>query len=166
MAFVKNFAQGKKGEKYVKQSLVSAKIECEFNEDSTKRLDYDLAGKFGKKKFTIEVKLDFMAARTGNIAIEYYNSSKGEKSGVDATKATIWAHIIMDEGNPTIWLTSVKSLKSYIKNNTPFRTVSAAGDGNAELHLYKSDIILPAIFHRIDNISEEQKKKIIKELIK
>ena len=165
MSFKKNLAQGKKGEKYVYKSLTSANIECEYNKDEQSRLEYDLKGKINNKKFTIEVKLDFLAAKTGNIAIEFYNSSKNEKSGINGTKATIWAHIILDEGNPVIYLASVKKLKQYIKNNKPWKKLLNVGDGNANIYLYKADNILTDIFHRIDNISIENKKKIIKELI-
>lgn len=41
---------------------------------------------------TIEVKLDLLTQKTGNIAIEY--RSRGKKSGISTTKAKYWAFVI------------------------------------------------------------------------
>jgi hypothetical protein len=165
MGFKRDFSLGKKGEKAVLNLLKKCGVQLEENTDTKKRKDYDLVGKIGTKKVTVEVKLDWMCADTGNLAIEYHNSRKDEPSGIDATKAKIWAHVILDSGNPTIWVTSTKTLKSYITNNKPKRIVQRAGDGNASLYLYQDDIILPAIFKRIDNITKEAALKIVKSLI-
>lgn len=44
---------------------------------------------------TIEVKLDLLTQKTGNIAIEY--RSRGKKSGISTTKAKYWAFVISIE---------------------------------------------------------------------
>ncbi len=45
---------------------------------------------------TVEVKTDFMANFTGNIAIEYI--SRGKPSGISVTKAEHWAFILPEKG--------------------------------------------------------------------
>lgn len=41
---------------------------------------------------TIEVKLDLLTQKTGNIAVEY--RSRGKKSGISTTRAKFWAFVI------------------------------------------------------------------------
>lgn len=112
--------------------------------------------------FTIEIKNDIYAERSGNIAIEFFNTNKCKASGISVTKANLWAHIIPNNG---IYLTSVSKLTEYINNNTPLRTVFNAGDGNANIYLYPMDKILPAIFTKIDNLSCKKLKTILKQLL-
>jgi hypothetical protein len=166
MGFKRDFSLGKQGEKLVEKIFQKNNVEFNLNTDKEKLKDYDALSKIGKKKFTIEIKFDWLSQKTGNLAIEYFNSAKGEKSGIDGTKADIWIHIILDQDNPTAWATSVKKLKDFIKNNKPWKVVERAGDGNASLYLYNDMKILEAIFSRIDMINEDEFKKLIKELIK
>lgn len=84
-------------------------------------------------KFTIEVKNDVMATKTGNVAIEYWNSRKNAPSGLTVTKANIWAHKIDGE----VWICSVPSLKKFVETNKPLRIIEGGGDDNADLYLYK-----------------------------
>jgi hypothetical protein len=166
MAFKRDFSLGKQGEKLVKKIFEKNNIEFELNTDKKKLSDFDASGKIGNKKFSIEIKYDWLSQKTNNLAIEFYNSKKEEKSGIDGTKATLWCHIILDQGNPTAWLTSVKALKNFIKNNKPWKIIENAGDGNANLYLYNDIVILEAVFHRIDLLEESEFKKLIKDLIK
>jgi hypothetical protein len=165
MGFNRDFSLGKKGEKIVQQIFKKNNLEIEFNNDKTKLGDYDAFGKIGTKKFSIEIKYDWLSQKTNNLAIEYYNSSKDEKSGIDGTKANLWCHIILDQGNPTAWMASVKKLREFIKKNKPWKVIEKAGDGNSSLYLYNDIIILGAVFHRIDLLDEVQFKKLIKELL-
>jgi len=166
MSFKNDLKKGNKGENEVIKVFKKHGIELVKNTDAKHLKDFDLIGKIGTKKITIEVKYDYMSEKTGNIALEFYNSSKDEASGIDCTKSKVWAHIIMDMGFPTIWVTSTKTLKAYIKKNKPFRIVENAGDGNANLYLYNIDTILSAIFHRIDKVTKDAFSKIIKEVLK
>jgi len=165
MAFNRDFSLGKQGESLVLKIFKKHNIELEPNKEKEKLSDYDLVGKFGKKKITIECKYDWLSQKTNNLAIEFFNSNKGEASGIDGTKALLWSHVILDQGNPTAWITSVKKLKDFVKNNKPFRVVEKAGDGNASLYLYNDMFILDAIFHRIDMLEEKEFKDVIKELL-
>ena len=165
MSFVKSNKLGKEGEELVKKHLIRCGCEVEFNTDKEKRYDYDLSGKLDKKKFTVEVKYDAMAQKTSNLAIEFFNDKKGEASGLTATKADLWAHVILDCDNPTVWLTSVRRLKEFIETKKPWKIITGGGDNNASLYLYKDELIL-TIFKRIDIVPEEDVKKYIKTLLK
>lgn len=156
-------ARGKRGEKLVASVLEFGGIECEINDSST-NIYYDISCKMGRKKFKVEVKSDYMAAKTGNLAIEYYNTKKDEESGLYITKAEIWAHCIKDGDNLTVWATNVKTLKQFIEDEKPERIIDNGGDNNASLLLYKDFHILE-IFRQLDNLEEKQIKKVMKELL-
>ena len=79
------------------------------------RLYWDLKLIHSEIVFTAEVKNDIMAAKTGNIAIEYFNSKKQESSGIDVTKADMWVHIIGGQ----IFAIATANLKDFIKNHSP-----------------------------------------------
>jgi hypothetical protein len=55
-----------------------------------------------------------------------------------------------------VWITSVKRLKEFISETEPLRRVKRAGDGNAEILLFKTDDILH-IFNRIDGFDKNKK---------
>lgn len=119
--------------------------------------EYDIGASAGlslHQNIMVEVKYDIYAARSGNIAIEFYNSKLGEASGIDATEADIWAHVLSDPHS--IWFSSVKKLKEFIKSNKPFRVITAGGDDNASMYLYKKDFILPSVFHRVDGLTKDE----------
>lgn len=165
MSFKKDLKLGQSGEGIVLSLFKRHGIDLAKNSDKKKLKDYDLVGDIGTKKITAEVKYDAMSGTTGNLAIEYNNPVSGKKSGIDATKAKLWIHIIIDNGFPTVWAAKTKSLKEYINKTKPWKVISRAGDGNASLKLYEVDGILAAVFKRIDNVSTEQFTKIIKNLI-
>lgn len=166
MAFKRDFSLGKQGENLVLKIFKKHNVELELNKDSKKLLDYDLVGKLGKKKITVECKYDWLSQKTNNLAIEFYNSNKETASGIDGTKALLWSHVILDKGNPTVWLTSVKKLKQFIKDNKPWKIIEKAGDGNSSLYLYQDIVILDAVFTRIDMLEEKEFTKTVKELLK
>lgn len=163
--FVQSRYIGKHGEELIKKLLNFSGIECNQNEEYKSKDDYDLICKIGKSKFTIESKYDRYSQKSGNLAIEFYNPKSKKPSGIASTKATIWGLIINDMDYQTIWLTKVDTLKEFIKNNKPAKTIQSVGDGNASIHLYKVENILP-IFTRIDNLEKEDIVKTIKNLIK
>lgn len=164
MGFAVDRVRGLRGEELVVKTLQIDGIECDINEDKDTNIYYDIACKMGRKKFTVEVKSDYMAEKTGNLAIEYYNSKKGTPSGVTVTKADLWVHCIKDGTNLTVWATSVKNLKAFIAAEEPIKKVEFGGDDNASLLLY-SDYHILEIFERLDNLPENQIKKAIKRLL-
>jgi len=90
-----------------------------------------------------------MAERTGNMCVEFFNSSKKTHSGINGTKADLWCVVLPDGDHKTIWITSTAKLKQYIKINPPLRVVENAGDNNATVFLYKIENIA-TIFERLD----------------
>tara|TARA_Y100001938_G_scaffold142131_1_gene212898 strand:+ start:1145 stop:1642 length:498 start_codon:yes stop_codon:yes gene_type:complete len=115
----------------------------------------------GCEAFTVEVKYDEMQHLTGNLAIEFYNCKSNKPSGLSATKADLWCHVLKE----STWMTSVKKLKDFCENKKPFRTITGGGDGNASIFLYKTKDIIK-IFERVDNCSKEQLMKKIESLLK
>ena len=115
----------------------------------------------GYEVFTVEVKYDEMQAKTGNIAIEIYNPKSGKPSGLTATKASLWCQVLKD----SVWITSVKALRKFCEETTPFKMFSSAGDGNAAILLYKTKDILE-IFERIDECKKEEMLTKINSLLK
>lgn len=163
---MKSLSLGNKGEDFAIKIFTNANIEAEKNEDVSKREYYDLVCKIGKKKFTAEVKYDWMAQKTGNIAIEFYNSKSQKNSGIAVTKANLWIHMLEDGSNLTMWAASVKELKKFIKDNPAHKQVFDVGDNNACLHLYKEKILLNNLLHRCETLDEKALKKLIRKLLK
>lgn len=165
MGFVGDNMRGKVGERKVIAVLEGADIECEMNSDKATNLYHDIACHIGEKEFHVEVKTDYMAQKTGNIAIEYYNSNKDATSGIFATEADIWAHCLKDGDNMTVWITPVEKLKNFVNTETPYKIIERGGDGNAELLIYREHHILD-IFTRIDNLMEKDIQKAIRKALK
>ncbi len=163
MGFKNDRQAGNSIESKLQEILIKAGVACQLNSDPSKYREYDLSCELNKKEFFIEAKFDKYCERSGNIAIEFYNPKAGKPSGIGVTTADIWAHAITCPYS--IWVTSVSKLKRFILENKPLRTISCGGDDNSSMHLYKKDLIFPAIFVRIDELSDDELKKIILEMI-
>jgi hypothetical protein len=155
MGFVKDYNKGKQGEQKVSEIL--SEIGSVSKAPNKKFYDWDLSVTPNDracydKDFTVEVKFDEMEDSTGNIAIETRNNKSDSDSGLTATKADLWCHVLVD----SVWITSVRRLKDFILENKPVRIVKRAGDGNAEILLFKTDGILH-IFNRIDGFDKNKK---------
>jgi len=169
MGFPQSHNIGKQGEGLLIAILNSVGLNATKNQDLETKYDYDVSFQLGKSNKTVEVKFDAMAVKTGNLCIEYHNSKQDKPSGIDVTKADIWCHIVLDGDNPTVWITSVAKLRSYIQNNEPMKKIKNGGDKNANLYLYRLDDILlggNSIFKRIDNVDNTTVTKHIKEVLK
>lgn len=156
--FQKSKSIGGLGERLVMNYFTLAGIDCEKNSDFSLKEDYDLKCKLGRKKFTVEVKLDWLSSKTNNLAIETHNSKTGKESGINRTKADLWAVVIKDNENWVVFITSTNQLREYVKKNEG-RKFQSAGDGNADLLLYSVSDILK-IFKRIDNVCKVSTEKI------
>ena len=84
----------------------------------------------------IELKIDYMSARTGNIAIEFRNSKKNIPSGINITKADVWSHAYVYEDAWHCMFVKVKDLKEYINNNPPHKIIFGGGDKNSDMYIY------------------------------
>ena len=152
MNIKQDFAKGKEGEDIVKALLSKDGIGCTDNKVKSNLSYYDMSSSSENIKFTVEVKNDLYAKKSGNIAIETYNPVSKKKSGISVTKSDLWAHIAMNQ----VWIANTEALKDYIKNNKPLRTIKKAGDGNATIMLYKANKIFKDCFFRIENLTSEK----------
>lgn len=96
---------------------------------------FDLMGECRGRAFTLEVKYDVLATRTGNLAIEFFNTRQGRNSGILATKADLWVVVI--GGPPQPYVATVPSLLAYF-HAADGRYVQG-GDDNSEMKLLPLD---------------------------
>lgn len=164
MAFLKNKDEGDVGELLFSSRMVSHGIMS--TRQKGKLIDYDVVSEMDDITFTTEIKNDLYSKRSGNIAIEFYNTRKAQPSGIAATKANLWCHIIKSqEDKDILLLTSVIKLKQFVDTEKPLKTIGAGGDGNAALQIYTIEHI-SSIFIDITNQTTEQVKSTIRELLK
>lgn len=138
---------GDNGEKQVSDELAELGYSVVLNDDQSKRYDYDI--KITNIDKTAEVKNDAFSAKTGNIALEYFNSKVNKPSGVTVTKADFWCHIIKGK----VYVATVEKLRQFIAQNKPKRTVKFAGDNNADIYLYSIQDAMK-VFIPINRIGE------------
>lgn len=159
--FLSQLSLGNKAEAMVQQVLFLAGISTEQETNIKKNKDYDL--KATNPNFTMEIKYDIYCARSGNIAIEYYNPKINKPSGLTSTKADIWVHIIT---NPlSIWFAKTDSLREFCNNTPPLRIIDAGGDKNSSMYLYKKETIFDTVFTRIDTLTKEELLNLISRLL-
>lgn len=152
MAFQRSNEVGGFAERLVRKLFSSAGAQVLTNESRrrTALLGWDLEVLLYRTPFRVEVKFDVMASRTGNLAIEYYNTRLGSPSGIGATTADLWCVVLLQP--LAVYLTSVADLRAYCELHRPWRNVPCGGDGNAAMWLYPAHDILDAIFHRVDDL--------------
>lgn len=149
--------RGTAGEQLVQDLLDKVGIRYKSVDDKN-RAFYDLVIFLPKtQRCTLEVKYDYYQEKSGNFAIEVFNTRSNKKSGLSITKADFWVHIL---GDKDILLTPVGILKDFCRSNKPTRKIEKAGDNNARIFLYKKDLILP-IFVNIQGLSKSQLLKVI-----
>ena len=140
MGFLADLAEGTKAEAKVLDILVSKGLRCGGSSKEDRKL-YDIWFMHGDKRYTAEVKYDKYEAKSGNLAIEFYNPKTASPSGIGITQADFWIHILtMPE---KIYITQVSKLKEFVATVKPLRIIAAGGDDNASMYLYKKEIILP-----------------------
>jgi hypothetical protein len=144
--FRRDLALGNQGEAAVQKILQEGGIRCA----QTDGRNYDLEAFLDEKTFKIEVKYDLYAARSGNIAIEFWNPKSGKASGVKATVADLWAHVITKPAS--VWVAKVDKLKTFVETVKPHKVIACGGDDNASLFLYRQDVICEQLFVRIDEL--------------
>lgn len=168
MNIQKDLATGSMGENIVTKIFENSQFEVKKNDGTVDNLiDWDLVcttftGTLFSKIIKLEVKNDLYAEKSGNIAIEFWNSRKNKEAGINATKADLWVHIIPNSG---VYITSIKRLKNYIANNPSFRTIFSGGDGNADMYLYKMHDILPAVFVECSKLTPDELRKTVEDLL-
>lgn len=149
MSFLNSLDIGKSGEKEVLFLLESNGLQGKLSKSKYYDIEFILDG---HTKY-IEVKYDLMAAKTGNLAIEVFNSKSNTKSGLTATKSHIWA-IVLTEPD-AIYCINRKFLQKVVKRLSPAREIEKAGDQNATIKLYEKEMILP-FFSLITGLEKDE----------
>lgn len=142
MGFAACNAAGKHGEGLVRQLLETlGTVTSPKGKES--RWDLVLSYESGTK-VTFEVKNDLYAARSGNLAIEFYNPKSGKPSGIESSEADVWVYLAAGG----IYFTGRQKLRDYMARTTG-RIITAGGDGNASMVLFPMAAILPAVFTQL-----------------
>ena len=158
----KDLKIGEAGQQIVIDLLIKCGITSTIVDSKNKSYwDFSSTFKDSITPFKVEVKYDLYQARSGNIAIEFFNSKSGKPSGIGITKADLWAIVLSDK---SVWITSTRTLKEFLKDNKPSRTILGGGDGNADLYLYPDTSVL-AYFTRLDDKKEKNIIKILKDYL-
>lgn len=151
MPFHNDIARGNYGEKLVYTYFKSHSIPIIYT-DKKNRKFWDLQITIDDRLMKLEVKYDEYESKSGNIAVEIFNSKLNKPSGIYVTKSDFWIYVLK---NKSIWIAQTKLLRKFILKTQPLKVVKNAGDGNADLLLYKNSTILD-IFNRIDNIDDKE----------
>lgn len=162
-SFTQALQLGLSGEKYVHKLLRNAGLTCRPNDEKSRlgKAGWDLEVELDNGPVQLEIKFDAMESVTGNVAIEYFNPRAGVPSGLGATTATLWVVVF---SNLSAFVCRVADLKDFVRRVKPGKVASYAGDGNAELWLYARDVILPALFYPMDDLSPTELRALFGEL--
>lgn len=110
---------------------------ADININNDGRYDLEVVLKDGDLKY-IEIKEDFMCAKTGNIAIEY--RCRGKTSGISTTKADIWIYKVHTKNGHELYGIDIDDLRKSINRSEFFRKVTGGDPGsNTMMYLYKYD---------------------------
>lgn len=149
--FLKSLFEGKTTEEYVANTIINLGIECSIGDG--KLVDMYIH-RNPLPKIKCEVKHDVMSDRTGNIAIEFFNSKSCKASGINATQCDIWFHVL---GNSKeVWFTSVNKLKEFCNKTKPFKIIYSGGDKNSDMMLFKKDV-LSDVFLKLEDVKDLMK---------
>jgi hypothetical protein len=156
----KDMATGAVAEVRVVNVLCALGYAARLNDDKSQRWYYDI--EVGSPPtFTLEVKHDIYAHRSGNIAIETFNPKSGKPSGLGVTQSTLWCHVI-----DKIYVGRTSDLRHHIETVPPKRLIAAGGDNNATLYLYEKDEIVASVFRELSECDLVAAKSVIEELLR
>lgn len=158
--FLRSLSAGNKAEAMLQTIFATHGVQTE---QTTGKEQYDILAKLPSQEVKLEVKYDIRCARSGNIAIEFYNPKSGRPSGIGSTIADLWVHIITKP--LSVYITSVPLLKAYVSSIPPHRLVDCGGDDNSSMYLYKAPAIFGHIFHRIDESPKDEFLQIVSSLL-
>lgn len=81
------------------------------------------------RRFTVEVKWDKRAGETGNLYFEVENTRQRAPSGVAATKADYWCHVVGD--GREAFLVPVAPLRTFLRRSEFRRVPTRGADSNS-----------------------------------
>jgi hypothetical protein len=156
---LKELRQGEEGQNLLIDRLAKAGYLCSLSPPRT--IGYDVICQLPPKTFTVEVKYDVMSTRTGNIAVEYWNSKQNKPSGITASTSNLWCYVIGSEKE--IWLTPTSKLRLFVQNEKPVKSIENGGNKNSNMLIYEKNHICSA-FTRIDIMSNIEVFKLVQAL--
>lgn len=148
--FFGDLAKGKWAEKLVCETFILVGFPSHLETDKICLPYWDIKAEYNSQYMTIEVKYDEYEHKSGNLAIEVYNTRLQQPSGIMRTRAFFWTHVLHDK---SMWLTRTQTLRNYILNKPPVKIIISGGDNNATLYLYDSSILRSNVFTRVDTLS-------------
>lgn len=114
----------------------------ELGKDRQKEGDVEVLSDCGIS-YSVEVKYDMMAKKTGNLCFETHNS-KGKLTGISSTEADEIHYVVPEEDGFSLYMFKTEDLKSYLfdtKNIGKFRSVMG-GDRRATSMLIVSRVLI------------------------
>lgn len=160
-SFQKDLREGRQAEEWVCHLFRKAGLSASLNEDKQTREERDIDLWLGGPQ-GVEVKFDKRSAETGNLALEYWNPLRNKPSGLLATRASLWVHVL-----PlplTAFVAPVAVLKQFIAEVKPVRLVQGAGDDNADILLYPLERLFP-IFYSLDETPTDELPVLLRRLV-
>lgn len=156
-SITRDLSIGSIGEQLLIKILTANAMNPVKNVDKAQLKYFDVKADLKGRELLFEVKYDLYSARSGNVAIEFYNPKSCINSGITATKADFWVHTFPGE---EIWLAKTSNLIAFCAKAKPVKIITAGGDDNSSMYLYKKDLILSDTFVKIDeaniiNVLEE-----------
>ena len=124
------------------------------------KVGWDIRFTLDGLEFDAEVKTDKMMARTGNLAVEYWNPRSDKPSGIFASTSELWVVVTGDE----IWACGTLDLRERMSGPC-LRDVRVAGDGNASLKLFRRGDVFGTLFRRINDANSEELTSLLREML-
>lgn len=122
--FKKDFIAGTQAEELVKNFLIAQGYKYKSTNNT---IEYDLLMSLNDKDFKFEIKSDFMAESTGNIAIE--EECRGKESGIQVWNCDYVVYLIPQKSViGFIKLDTLRTLVSELKRKRIGRTHKVGGD--------------------------------------
>lgn len=135
-SFKKDLAQEKKTINKIVESLEKKYgAEIEINQNA----DYDLLVKQKERQFTIEIKEDFMVAKTNNLAIEY--ECRGKPSGISVSKADYYLFKCNFEEPIYLILKTEDIINSINKKEYKKDVIGGDKNSNTKMYLFGFDFL-------------------------
>jgi len=156
--FLKDLEESKVAVNVVKTFLKtkhSNAVITELDKTRQKEGDVEIVSDCGIA-YSVEVKYDMMAQKTGNLCFETHNS-KGDLTGISSTEANEVHYVVPDEDGFYLYMFNTEELRSYLfdtKNISKFRSVRG-GDRRATSMLLVSRVLIEEdkVPYRIEKIN-------------
>lgn len=163
--FHADLRDGRAAERFARGLLHGAGLATADNlaADRAGREAFDFSTYLEGATFTCECKLDRHEARSGNVAVEYYNPRRGAPSGIAATSADLWVFVL--RGPASAWAARTADLRAHVAAAPCLRDLPRAGDGNASVKLYARPALFAALFHRLDLLGADALRALLRRLL-